>query len=40
LAGEIAGGDLLDAGGGEKGDHNRGKERRDEEGKDQGAAMV
>ena len=38
MAGEILGGDLLHAGGGEKGDGDRGEKRGDEEGEDEGAA--
>ena len=40
LAGEILGGDLLHAGGGEKGDGDRGEKRGDEEGEDEGAAGI
>jgi hypothetical protein len=40
LAGEIAGRNLLDAGGGEEGDRNGGEERRDQEGEDQGGAGI
>jgi hypothetical protein len=38
LAGEIAGGDLLDAGSGEEGDGDGGEERCDEESEDEGGA--
>ena len=40
LAGEILGGDLLHAGGGEKGDGNGGEQCRYEEDKDEGAARI
>ena len=40
LAGEVASGDLLDAGGGEEGDGDGGEQRGDEEGEDEGAAGI